>query len=195
MQAFDKKNTPSSWLLIIILLVLLVSLLLFIFSKSSPSNPARFSVIDVSIAQSANNSVDLLSRFQLSLSSTAYEAIDHGVPIDIVLSYAEPQRKIWWKNYKKLGETTFRLSRHTLSNNYQLRNLSAFQTYQFITIDEALKHIAIVQLKNIEESDVNKIAVRAHLDIFKLPAQIRASAFFSSRWHHDSSWTVWSFSQ
>ena len=138
--------------------------------------------------------IDILSRFQLSLSNTAYDAINHGVPIDIVLSYARPKHRFWGMHYKTLDSTVFSLSRHTLSDSYQLYNSSTFNTQQFITIDEALKHIALFQIKRLEKQQLDTLAVRIHLNLFTLPAQIRANAFFSKRWKHDSLWTVWRIS-
>ena len=163
-------------------------------AQQNNKNSTRFSVIDVISSNTKNNTLQLLSRFQLSLSSTAYEAIDHGVPIDIVIEYAKPLDRLWGTQYKELDKSLFRLTRHTLSNNYLLENISAVETNQFITIDEALKHIATFQINQIRLNDSQQIAIRIYLDIFKLPAQIRASAFFSGRWKHDSDWTIWDVS-
>ncbi len=159
----------------------------------SAKNPTRFSVINVT-ASASDKGIQTLSRFQLSLSTRAYDAIDHGVPVDIVLSYAEPKKRFWGTSYKTIDKKTFRLSRHVLSDNYQLHDSTAFQTHQFITIDEALKHISIFQIKNLDNISSTEIAVRVHLDTFNLPPQIRASAFFSGSWRHDSLWTVWNIS-
>jgi len=184
------KQTKSRWV-VLISLICFVAILFIFFSKTISNNPTRFEITAVSISNSNDNSLDILSRFQLSLSAKVYDAINHGVPINIVLKYAQPKKKFWWKTYSPLGRTTFRISRHALSNNYQLKNMSAFKTHQFITIDEALKHIAIFQLKNLNISTADKVAIRIYLDTFNLPAQIRASAFFSSSWRHDSYWTIW----
>lgn len=188
------QRNKAQWRLAIALIFIALGVMAFMYSESHSNSPTRFSVIDVTASQTKENNIDLLSRFQLSLSSTAYDAIDHGVPIDIVLSYAEPQKRFWGKQYKVLDTTVFKLSRHALSNNYQLRNLSTFQTHQFITVDEALKHIAVFQITSIENNTLDEVAVRVYLDIFNLPAQIRASAFFSGHWRHDSFWTTWNIS-
>ena len=191
---YHKHNNKMSTWSFVGIFVLFICIMFIIYSKTISTSPTRFTVTDVSAQKTKRNNIELLSRFQLSLSSTAYDAINHGVPIDIVLTYAEPKTLLWWKRYNVLGKTIYRISRHALSSNYQLKNLSTFQTYQFVTIDEALKHIAIFQLKNLKENSSNNIAVRIHLDIYNLPAQIRASAFFSSRWRHDSYWTIWEVS-
>ena len=188
-----KAQTQSKWFFLIPL-VCFVAIMFVFFSNPISNNPTRFEIIDVSISNSNDDSLDILSRFQLSFSSKVYDAINHGVPINIVLKYAQPKQQLWWKTYNPISRTTFRISRHALSNNYQLKNLSAFETHQFITIDEALKHIAIFQLKNLNTSSADKVALRIYLDIFNLPAQIRASAFFSSHWQHDSFWTTWDVS-
>ena len=172
---------------------LTVASLLFIVSSSLANEATRFSVESVT-ASTKNHGTDTLSRFQLSLSSTAFDAINHGVPIDIVLSYAEPQKRFWGSSYKPIDRTVFSLSRHALSNSYQLHNSTTFRTHQFITIDDALKHISLFQIKRLERIVLEKLAVRVHLDLFTLPAQIRANAFFSKRWKHDSQWTIWSVS-
>ena len=191
-HSLNTRN-QSKWGLLIPLICFAV-IMFVLFSNTIPNDPTRFEITDVSISNANDDSLDILSRFQLSLSPKVYDAIDHGVPINIVLVYAQPKKQLWWQTYIPLSKTTFRISRHVLSNNYQLKNVSAFETHQFITIDEALKHIAIFQLKNLNIRSVDKVALRIYLDIFNLPAQIRASAFFSSRWQHDSFWTIWSVS-
>ena len=189
----SNKQNEIKWGLLIPL-ICFIAIILVIFSKTISNSPTRFEITNVSVSNSNDSSLDILSQFQLSLSPKVYDAINHGVPIYIVLKYAQPKKQLWWQTYNSLDRTTFRISRHTLSNNYQLKNLSAFETHQFITIDEALKHIAIFQLKKLNISAADKIALRVYLDTFNLPAQIRASAFFSSSWRHDSFWTIWDVS-
>ena len=184
---FSKKHFAKTSLIALFIISLAFSI------NSSAKDPTRFSVTNV-IATSSEKGIQTLSRFQLSLSARAYDAIDHGVPIDIVLSYAEPKKRFWGTHYQTIDKKTFRLSRHALSDNYQLYDSTAVQTHQFITIDEALKHISIFQIKNLNGISTPEIAVRVYLDTFNLPPQIRASAFFSGSWKHDSDWTIWSIS-
>ena len=152
--------------------------------------PNRFKINKV-VASSTVDGIDTISNFKLSLSSMTFDAINQGIPIDIVLSYAEPKRLFWGIRYKQLDKTMFRISRHSLSGNYVLQNRSSFKNFQFQTIDDALKQIALFQLKRINRQNLSEIAVRIHLDLYALPPQIRAKAFFSGRWRHDSKWTIW----
>jgi len=184
------RKTHHNYFFLVTILCLLTS----IFSNSHAQNSTRFSVTEVTATQLENNKLQLLSKFQLSLSATAYDAINHGVPIDIVIHFANPRDRFWGTQYQTLGKTSFRLTRHALSNNYQLENISNLKIDQFITIDEALKHITTFQINTFEVTNSKNIAVRVFLDIFNLPPQIRASAFFSGRWRHDSFWTIWEIS-
>ena len=78
------QRNKAQWRLVIALIFIALGVMAFMYSESHSNSPTRFSVIDVTASQTKENNIDLLSRFQLSLSSTAYDAIDHGVPIDIV---------------------------------------------------------------------------------------------------------------
>ena len=189
-----KLSTFKNKWFFLIPLICCIAIILVMLAKTISNSQTRFKITDVSISSPNDLSIDILSRFQLSLSSKVYDAINHGVPIDIVLMYAEPKKQLWWQTYKPLEKTTFNISKHALSNNYQLKNLSAFETHQFFTIDEALKHIAVFQLKSLNTNTKDKVALRIYLDIYNLPSQIRASAFFSKSWRHDSSWTIWDMS-
>ena len=89
-----KAQTKSKWFLLIPL-VCFVAIMFVFFSNTISNNPTRFEIIDVSISNSNDDSLDILSRFQLSFSSKVYDAINHGVPINIVLKYAQPKQQLW----------------------------------------------------------------------------------------------------
>lgn len=167
-------------------------LLCFLFcTKAFANTPARFEILAVSSSHKTEHNINILSRFQLSLSSLVYDAINHGVPIEIVLSYAEPKTHFWMTQYKNINSTVFEISKDSLSGNYLLKNKDTYKNVQFISIDEALRHIALFQTKTINKPEINKIATRIHLNLFTLPPQIRGRAFFSGRWRHDSKWKIW----
>lgn len=193
-QKEPKQKVPLKWqtyfsLTFFSLLGLLVCLLC-LTQNATAKTPNRFKVTKVS-ASASKGGIDIISNFKLSLSSKAYEAINQGVPIDIILNYAQPKHYFWGIQYKNLDTTIFTLSRHSLSGNYVLKNQTTFRNTQFQTVDDALKQISLFQLKRINNQNTDEIAIRIYLDLFRLPPQIRANAFFSGRWRHDSDWTIW----
>lgn len=168
----------------------IIALSLCIFQSASANTPKRFEIISASISKQTGNNLTIISRFKLSLSRLVYDAINHGVPVEIVLSYAEPKKKFWFTQYQNMSTTVFELSKDSLSRNYLLKNKDNYKNVQFISIDEALRHIALFQTKTIDTPSIKKIATRIHLNLFALPAQIRGRAFFSGRWRHDSKWQI-----
>ena len=176
-----------------IITILCLSLSIFystVTTSAFAKTPNRFKVTNVT-ASASKDGIDTISNFKLSLSSMTYDAINQGIPIDIVLSYAIPKHRFWGIQYKELNKTIFKISRHSLSGNYVLKNISSFRNQQFQTIDDALREISLFQLKRLDQQSLKEIAVRIHLDLYALPPQIRAKTFFSGRWHHDSKWTIW----
>jgi len=158
--------------------------------------PKRFKVDDVNL-NIRDNIVETVSSFNMSLSSLSTEAINHGVPVKIVLRFAIPIDLILFTNYKEISRTEYQISRQALSGTYRLKNLTSLRNHQFQTIDDALREISSIHVENFDLNSLEgkNLAVRIHLDLFDLPSQIRAKAFFSGRWRHNSGWSIWSVPQ
>jgi hypothetical protein len=167
----------------------LISILVQIATPVHAKTPPRFEINSITIYEDGQ-AYQTISSFDLSLSELVNTAINHGVPINIVLQYAQPQKLLWTTRYKTIAETDFELFRNGLTDSYVLKNRSTFKNLQYPTIEDALQDLGSLQLKNIplESIKSDELAVRIHLDLFALPPQIRARAFFSGRWRHDSDW-------
>lgn len=176
----------------------LVCIGLFLAHMVSPlyAEAKRFATNHISITDKGTE-FETIGSFTLELSSLTYHAINQGVPIKIVLSYANPKSGFLATNFKEISKTEYLLSRHSLSGYYELKNLATIRNQQFPTIEDALREISALQIHRFEKAQIdnNEIAVRIHLDIYNLPPQIRAKAFFSGRWRHDSDWSIWRLSK
>jgi len=111
--------------------------------------PNRFKVDNVSL-NIRNSIVETISSFNMSLSSLSTEAINHGVPVKIVLRFAIPVDLILFTNYKEISRTEYRISRQALSGTYLLKNLTSLRNHQFQTIDDALREISSIHVENFE---------------------------------------------
>jgi len=156
----------------------------------------RFNVEDVNLTI-RNDIVESISSFDMSLSYLSIKAINQGVPVKIVLRYATPKKWLWFTSYKEILRTEYKVSRQAISSSYLLKNLTTLNHRQFQTLDDALREISSIQVTQFKSKHLsnNSIAVRIHLDLFDLPSQIRAKAFFSDKWKHNSGWSIWSVPQ
>jgi len=191
------RRTTNSLFLRVILQTLVVAVLSLVMSSTVlAKSPQRFKTSYVSLIQKENR-IESISSFNLYLSKLSSKALSQGVPINIVLSYATPKKTLFITSYSEIEKTEFKLSKHALSDTYLLENLTTYRNLQFPTIEDALIEISSIQIKSLDTKKLNdnKVAIRIHLDLFKLPPQIRARSFFSGRWRHDSGWSVWSVAE
>lgn len=172
--------------------IMLVALLsLFFIGQLQAAANGAFAV--KSVLSSKNDSqLMVISQLELSLSDQAIDAIDHGVPISIVIEYARPKQGMLGMSHEILARSVYQIQRHSLSNRYLLRMPTDKALSIFVSIENALSYLgrSITQPITIKQP-LDTIAVRMYLDVFRLPAPLRFKAFFSQQWQHDSAWSIW----
>jgi len=170
------RRTTNSLFLRVILQTLVVAVLSLVMSSTVlAKSPQRFKTSYVSLIQKENR-IESISSFNLYLSKLSSKALSQGVPINIVLSYATPKKTLFITSYSEIEKTEFKLSKHALSDTYLLENLTTYRNLQFPTIEDALIEISSIQIKSLDTKKLNdnKVAIRIHLDLFKLPPQMAA---------------------
>lgn len=144
--------------------------------------------------------LELAGQLDLALTPKVDEALNRGIPLEILLEIQLVRERDWWWN-RRLGDWKFRreIRYHALSGQYLVKFSTQRATGQesYNSLADALR--ALGQLDNLrftlDESPDNEgehtVRVRASLDIEALPAPLRPVAYTSLAWHLNSGWSQW----
>ncbi len=140
----------------------------------------------------------LTANFNYHFSREAIEALEHGVPLLILVDIEIRSPRWWWKDITTAElEQGYLLLYHALSESYVVHNLNSGTQNNFVRLDHALTFLS--SIKNLPILDANLLdpkkeyylRVRTHLDIESLPAPMRPLAYISSDWQLSSDWYEW----
>lgn len=143
----------------------------------------------------------LNSRFDLKLSTRAEEALQKGIPLEIVFEVNMVQQRWWWTN-KVVSDWNVRrrLLFHALSRQYVVSSLfPAAAPQSFGSLDQALQHLGrledvklpLTARKQFYPEARYLVELRARLDIEALPALMRPLAYATPSWRLGSGWQRW----
>ncbi len=134
-------------------------------------------------------------QFKLRLSDHMQRALENGVPLlfdlDVDL-YA--QRRLVWDDHVASLKQRYRLSYHSLSKQYLVRNLNTDLQRSFPSLTAALRYMGqIKQLplwdKHLLVSNERYLArIRFHLAQDALPVPLRVKAYFKKEWRASTPW-------
>lgn len=145
------------------------------------------------------------SRLNLALTPATEEALNSGIPLEIVIDIEFVRQRWWWTN-KLISDWTLRrrISFHALSRQYLVSGTNVKQRAEsFGTLDLALAHagnlsqleFALPAKKQIEPGARHLLRMRARLDIEALPSIMRPLAYSRPAWRLNSGWTSWPVQQ
>jgi len=140
----------------------------------------------------------LNANFNYQFSKEAIEALEHGVPL-LILVDIEILTPRWYWTDKTIAalEQGYLLIYHALSESYVINNLNSGTQNNFISLRQALnflskiKDLPILDAKLLNLEKDYYLRVRTHLDIESLPAPMQPLAYISSDWQLSSGWYEW----
>ena len=142
-------------------------------------------------------SVAIDADIQYQLSDEAREALEHGVPLYIVVEIkTEETGKLLWNRSLKRHSLVYRLEYHPLSQRYLLIDKTNAKRQDFQSLSSLLNQLSQVRAWSITlPDDINhqqnyRTQIRARLDIQSLPAPLRLIAFVSRNWQLFSEWQI-----
>jgi hypothetical protein len=159
----------------------------------------------IEVEPDGNRVLAVNTRLALSLTPATEEALNSGIPLEIVVDVEFSRHRWWWGN-KLISDWAIRrrLSFHALSRQYLVSGTSTMQpSDSFSSLALALAHagnlsrleFVLPAKKQIEPDARHLLRVRARLDIEPLPAIMRPLAYASPAWRLNSGWTTWSVQQ
>ncbi len=139
------------------------------------------------------------ARMDLELGGAPLEALENGVPLDIVVDIRVLRERAYWPDEHVATLTQrYRLEYHALSTRYVLTNLNTSVSQTFDYLDDALSAIGTLNDYPLIDRGLLRVGeqyrgtLRARLDIEKLPAPLRPLAYLSSQWRLSSNRYLWS---
>ncbi len=215
--AYYKKNEPNKSLLRflslqsytpsalpkIIYSLLAVLLISCIQNTSLFANEEASGFSIQSLETLMQNRVYLLNaNFHYQFSKEAIEALEHGVPL-LILVDIEILTPRWYWTDKTIAELEqgYLLLYHALSESYVVHNLNSGTQNNFLSLKRAISSLShIKELPILDANLLNPdkdyyLRVRTHLDIESLPVPMRPLAYISSDWSLSSDWYEWPLQQ
>ncbi len=163
---------------------------------------ADFNVRGVHTQFSAH-SLGLSARLRLKLTRRAEQALDKGIPLDVVIDVdLLRHRRVLWDDTVSSWSLHRILRFHALSRQYLVSGAGvAGGGYDnFSSLSDALGnlgHIHDLRLPFTAHeplvADGNyRVRLRVYLDIGALPSPLQPLAYALPAWHLNSGWTTWS---
>jgi len=141
------------------------------------------------------------ARFDLPIGAGIEEALNRGIPIDVVIDINMVKYRWWWQNRPVTDHTLRRrIQFHALSRQYLVSSLRVREPSEsFGSLTQALAHagtldrftLPLTAKKEIEANARYLLLLRARLDIEALPMLMRPLAYATPSWRLNSGWTEW----
>lgn len=151
----------------------------------------------------ANDVLHISSVLDMGLSAKAEEALNKGIPFDVITDIALVEhRRLLWNRVVTDRTLRQRVQYHALSGQY-LVSAEDQDVERFPTAQAALAYVGslndmqirLTKKKAIDGKMRYFLKLRVRLDIESLPAPLRPLAYVTPSWHHSSGWTTWAVQQ
>jgi hypothetical protein len=142
--------------------------------------------------------VELDARISFPVNDEVRSTLDNGATVKLALQVVVERERRYWLD-KELVEATLRreLSWNAVSRRYILRHVDSGEQDTFAALDEALAAAGVVrgwQLplgRKLNPDKAFTVSVRAGYRSTRLPAALRALAFWSDGWSRKTEWMSW----
>ena len=131
-------------------------------------------------------------------SEEALEALDHGVPLTVVVEIRTEAADAWfWQRPLADHELRYEVRYHPLAGLYSVMDLDAGFQERFATREAAfsmlgtLRNLKVVSERRLQDGTEYRVMLRAYLDIESLPLPLRPRAYISRGWHLSTGWDQW----
>jgi hypothetical protein len=174
-----------------------LGLLLLLRLAAAPADDHGFRVLDASLERTGEYyalNADLDYRF----SETALGALDHGVPLALVVRLKVQRRRDYWLDQTVLDESRRLFIRyHPLAKSYQLLLESGGVPKSFASLHALLAVLGeirgwrVLATERVEPGREYWASLAVKLDIEALPLPLRPVAYVSPSWYLGSPWFRW----
>lgn len=180
---------------------LALSLLLTLLSSSVVFAPARADeefTIRQPVIRLEDGVYFLDTAIDARFSNAALEALDHGVPLTIVVHVQVRRTSAWlWENVLLDQQLRTVIRYKPLSDGYEVYRLPGHQGRSFVTRDAALRalgditNLQLLRQDKLDATDAYEVQIKVFLDIEELPLPLRPLAYLKPAWQLSSGWHSW----
>ncbi len=180
---------------------LALSVMLTLLASSLAWAPARASddfTIHPPQLQLEDEVYVLNSTIDVHLSPAALEALEHGVPLTIVVQIQVRRAKAWlWENGLLDQQLRSVIRYKPLSDGYEVYRLPGHRGRSFVTQDAALRALGevsnfrLLNRDKLNPDDEYEVQLKVFLDIEELPLPLRPLAYLKPAWQLSSGWQSW----
>ncbi|BBL76521.1 DUF4390 domain-containing protein [Methylomagnum ishizawai] len=156
-----------------------------------------FRILDAQLVPIADQyalNADIDYRF----SAPAIDALEHGVPLTVVIQFKIQRHRDYWLDETLLSESRrFFIHYHPLAKTYQIANESSGATRDFASLRASLDALGEIRgwraLPKAAFAPGREywVGLAAKLDIEALPLPLRPLAYVSPGWYLGSPWFRW----
>ena len=168
-----------------------------IFAMVARGAWADFVVRDID-ARFVNDALDITTTLDMSLSTRAEEALNKGIPLDVVIDLALVEhRRFLWDRVVTDRTLHRRIQYHALLNMYRVRNENSGEIRNFSTLTAAIdllssvRYIKLFKSLKIDPEQRYLAAVKVHFDRESLPLPLRPIAYLNPQWYLSSDSYIW----
>lgn len=177
-----------------ILSSLLSWLLLLAITPAAPASEYAAQIRHAELSR-VDDTVQIKSHIDYSLSPTAQEALSKGVALEWLVLVEVRQSEWPWDDVVFSLERPYRLQFHALLNQYAVHDLE--HTEMFLTLHSALSFMS--QLQIIVQNDLpqlhperdHRLAIKAQFQREALPVPLRPFSYLDPQWYLSSNWFLW----
>jgi hypothetical protein len=173
-----------------------LALLLLCIPGHAPAREER-GTMQVITAQARRGETAWLlnARLDISLSHTAREALENGVPLVFDFQIQALEKHSWfWDRVIEEHTEVRKIRYHPLSQTYIVKNANTGDLRGFRRLSEAmhalgdLLGVSVLDYREMDADGHYTVRLRGSLDVESLPTPIRLLAYFSPAWKMKSDW-------
>jgi hypothetical protein len=138
------------------------------------------------------------AKIRFDFSEVVLEALDHGVPLTLVVHVQVRRTEAWmWEDSLVDEQWRYAIRYRPLSERYEVYRLPGVQGRDFVTRDAAIRALgeltdqALIGLDRLDPDQDYELKIKVFLDIEDLPLPLRPMAYLKPSWKLSSGWTKW----
>jgi len=142
------------------------------------------------------------ARIDYAFSPPVLEALDHGVPLTLLVQIQVRRQGAWvWEDSLADLRLRYRIRYQPLSATYVVVRLPSDSGRVYLTRETAiaalgdLENLPLLERQRLDPDARYEVHLRALLDIEELPLPLRPTAYLHPSWKQASEWTKWPLAQ
>jgi len=161
------------------------------------SGDGRLFVVQEAESVLRDGSYYINASLQMKFSPEVVEALENGVPLNLVIELKVKQLQSWFDKTIKESTQRFEYRFNALTGIHSMQHVSTGQKYSFDSREDALALLGnihnahLIAAEEIDPISHHKVEIRVLLDIWSLPTVLRPVASLSPQWRLESEWYEW----